>query len=124
MLLNTYIRHQKLLAPLIVINDGEQSVIPSRDILYLEGDGKYCTVRTLDKTYSSSKTLAQVHDLLPQHCFYRSHKSHVVNLYSIRSFDKEIITLVNGEMVKIGRNKSAAFKQVYKQFTQDYYVKV
>ena len=124
MLLNTYIRHQKLLAPLIVINDGEQSVIPSRDILYLEGDGKYCTVRTLERTYSSSKTLAQVHALLPQHCFYRSHKSYVVNLYSVHSFDKGIATLTNGEIARIGRTKIAEFKRVYMQFIKDYYVKV
>lgn len=123
-LMTAYIRQQKLLAPLIVINDGEQLIIPSKDILYLEGDGKYCTVRTMNRTYHSSKTLAQVHSLLPQHCFYRSHKSYVVNLHSIQSFDKEMVTLTNGELAKIGRNKIAEFKRVYMQFVKDYYVKV
>lgn len=123
-LMNSFITHQKLLAPIIVINDGEQKIVNAKDILYLEGDGKYCIIRTATGTYNSSKTLAQVHALLPQHCFYRCHKSYVVNLYSISSFEKGIATLVNGEIAQIGRNKIAEFKRVYMQFVKDYYVKV
>lgn len=123
-LMNTFIKHQKMLAPIIVINDGEQKIISAKDILYLEGNGKYCTVRTSKETYNSSKTLAQVHALLPQHCFYRTHKSYVVNLYSISSFEKGVATLTNGEIAKIGRTKIAEFKRTYIQFVKDYYVKV
>ena len=123
-LMNTYLKQQKLLAPLIVINEGEQTVIRASDILYLEGDGKYCIVRTASATYNSSRTLTQVHELLPQHCFYRSHKSYVVNLYAISSYKTDTAVLVNGEAVRIGRSKRAEFKRVYLQFIKDYYVKV
>lgn len=123
-LMNTFIAHQKMLAPIIVINDSEQKIVSAKDILYLEGDGKYCIIRTASDTYNSSKTLAQAHALLPQHCFYRCHKSYVVNLYSVSSFEKGIITLVNGEVAQIGRSKIAEFKRVYMQFVKDYYVKV
>lgn len=123
-LMNTFIKHQKLLSPITVINDSEQSVIHAKDILYLEGDGKYCIIRTNSAVYHSSKTLAQVYEQLPQHCFYRPHKSYVVNLYCIDSFDRESATLTNGELVKIGRSKAAEFKLVYKQFVKDFYVKV
>lgn len=123
-LLTNFIRQQKLLAPLIVINDSEQKIVQAKDVLYIEGDGKYCIVRTAKETYNSSKTLAQVHALLPQHCFYRSHKSYVINLYSIRSFEQGIATLTNGEIAKIGRSKIGEFKRVYKQFIKDYYFKI
>lgn len=119
-----FITQQKKLAPLIVINDREQIVVQAKDILYLEGNGKYCIVRTSDHTYTSSKTLAQVHALLPQHCFYRTHKSYVVNLYCISSFDNECITLINTEVVCIGRSKLAEFKRVYKTFIKDYCFKI
>lgn len=124
MLMNTFIAQQKLLAPIIVINDSEQKIIKAKDILYLEGNGKYCIIRTVNETYNSSKTLAQVHDLLPQHCFYRCHKSYVVNLYSISSFDQGVATLTNGENARIGRSKIAEFKRVYKQFVKDFYLKI
>lgn len=123
-LMNTFIAQQKQLAPLIVINDREQTVVQAKDVLYIEGDGKYCTIRTSDNTYTSSKTLAQVHSLLPQYCFYRSHKSYVVNLYSIHSYNKEVITLINGEFVSIGRSKVAEFKRSYLKFIKDYCVKI
>lgn len=123
-LMNTFIRNLKLLAPIIVVNDNEQKVVNAKDVLYLEADGKYCIIRTVQNTYRSSKTLAQVHALLPQHCFYRSHKSYVVNLYSIDSYTKNVITLTNGENALIGRSKLADFKRTYCQFIKDYYIKV
>lgn len=123
-LLNAFVAQQKQLAPIIVINESEQIVVQAKDVLYLEGNGKYCTIRTNQATYNSSKTLSQVHALLPQYCFYRSHKSFVVNLYSVYSFNQEIITLTNGEIARIGRNKTANFKNVYKQFIKDYFIEV
>ena len=123
-LLNTFVSQQKLLCPITVIQEGCQVSIESKDILYLEGSGKNCIIRTVDDTFTSSKTLAQAHELLPRHCFYRTHKSYVVNLYSVRAFDKESVTLVNGEAARIGRNNLAEFRKVYAQFVKDYYVKV
>lgn len=123
-LLTAFVAQHRLLAPLIIQQDGCQFTIESKNILYLEASGKNCIIRTLDETYTSSKTLAQVHSLLPQHCFYRTHKSYVVNLYSIRSFDKENVTLINGEVARLGRANLADFRRDYAQFVKDYYVKV
>lgn len=122
-LMTGFIKEQKCLAPITVMTEFDQVVIPSKDILYLEGNGKYCTIRTMTDTYSSSKTLAQVHALLPQHCFYRSHKSYVINLYGIHSFEQGVVTLANREIARIGRSKIAEFKRIYKQFIKDYYLK-
>lgn len=122
-LMDTFIAHQKLLSPIIVINDEEQRVIPAKDILYLEGNGKYCIIRTASDTYYSSKTLAQVHELLPQHCFYRTHKSYVINLYCIDSFSDKCVAITNGEKVRVARNKSAEFKRVYANFVKNYYLR-
>ena len=122
-LMDSFIREQKLLAPVIVINDREQKIINAKDILYLEGNGKYCTIRTNTETYNSSKTLAQVHGLLPQHCFYRSHKSYVINLYGIVSFTDKYIVTTNDEKVLIARNKFAEFKRIYASFVKHYYLR-
>lgn len=123
-LMTGFIARQRMFAPIVIVQDGCQIAISAKDILYLEGSGKNCIIRTLEETYTSSKTLAQAHSMLPQHCFYRTHKSYVVNLYSIRSFDKESVTLINGEAARIGRNNLSEFRKVYAQFVKDYYVKV
>ena len=122
--LNSYIKQQKLLYPLIVVENGEQKTVNSQDILYLEGDGKYCLVRTANDIIHSSKTIAQVYKLLPEHCFYRVHKSYVVNMYCIDSLKNNIITLNNGEIAVVGRNHIAEFKKVYMNFVKNYYVRL
>ena len=122
-LMNVYIKQQKLLSPIIVFNGNEQKTINSKDVLYLEGNGKYCIIRTATATYNSSKTLSQIHQLLPQHCFYRSHKSYVVNLYCIDSFSDNHITTINKEKILIARSKLAEFKRIYTNFIKNYYLR-
>lgn len=122
-LMDTFIAQQKLFSPIIVINDEEQKVISAKDILYLEGNGKHCIIRTADETYYSSKTLAQVHELLPQHCFYRTHKSYVINLYCVDSFCNKCVSITNGEKVSVAHNKSAEFKRIYADFIKNYYLR-
>lgn len=122
-LLNKFIAEQKLLAPLIVINDSERYIIESKNILYLEGDGKNCKIVTNTKTYKSSKTLSHVHELLPSHCFYRIHKSFVINLYSVKCFDNKFVTLTNNDTIDISRNKSAEFKKIFTDFVKNFYLR-
>ena len=124
LMLDTYIRQQKNLAPILVNDYDGQKVIPSRDIIYLEGDGKYCIIRTTHETVHSSKTLANVLELLPRYCFYRVHKSYAVNMYYIHQIDNNEIILLNGEKVLIGRNTIANFKREYKLFIKNYYLKL
>lgn len=86
--IGSYIKQQKLLYPLIVIENGEQKSVNAQDIIYIEGDGKYCIIRTNKETIHSSKTISHVHKLLPEYCFYRIHKSYVINMYCVSSLKK------------------------------------
>ncbi len=114
--LDNYIKDRKMLTPITVNIDGEQLTVKSEDIVYLEADGKYCMIRTINQSLHCSKTLSQVFRLLPQHCFFRTHKSYAVNLYCISAIKENIVVLTNKERVKISRNKSNDFKQAYKNF--------
>lgn len=122
-LLTAYVAYQKALAPIIINDFDGQKIIESKDIIYLEGDGKYCIIRTSVETLHSSKTLLGVLELLPRYCFYRVHKSYAVNLYCVQQIIGREILLKNGEKVLISRTKVADFKTVYRQFIKDYYLK-
>lgn len=122
--MDSYLKQQKLLNPIIVIQDGEQKTINSENIIYLEGNGKYCLIRTTEDIMKSSKTIFKVHELLPPHCFYRIHKSYVVNMYCISSIVGNEVIFINGEKARIGRNHLAEFKRVYMEFVKNFYVKV
>lgn len=118
--MDDFIREKKMFAPIVVNVDGEQLTISSEDIIYLEAEGKFCYVRTTDNIVRSSKTIAKVFELLPQHCFYRTHKSFAVNLYCIQSIKDGCVILNNGEKAKISRNNIADFKKTYKNFIKHF----
>ncbi len=121
---SSYLRQQKLLNPITVITENELKTIKSEDIIYLEASGKYCYIRTDAETIRSSKTLSQVQELLPYHCFYRVHKTYLVNMYCVDTIQNNIVLMSNGEKAVIGKSKIADFKKVYKQFIKDYFIKV
>lgn len=118
--MDDFIREKKMLAPIVVNVYGEQLTINSEDIIYLEAEGKFCYIRTANNTVRSSKTIAKVFELMPQHCFYRTHKSFAVNLYCVHSIKDGCVILNNGEKAKISRNKTADFKKAYREFTKHF----
>lgn len=122
--LDDYIQQQKLLNPILIIEYGEQVTINSDNIIYLEADGKNCIIRTNDKTFRSSKTLSQLLNVLPEHCFFRIHKSYVINLYCIYKIKGNEVYLINGEKAIIGRNHIKEFKEFYRDFVKNYYVRL
>ncbi len=122
--LDDFIKEKKMMSPLVLNVEGEQIVINSEDIVYLEAEGKFCNVRTSDKFLRSSKTISKVFDLLPQHCFFRTHKSFAVNFYCVESIKGNTVTLNNGEKINISRSQSANFKKAYKEFIKHFVVRV
>ena len=118
--MDDFIKEKKMLSPIVVNVDGEQLTISSEDVIYLEAEGKYCHIRTIDNTVRSSKTIAKVYELLPQHCFYRTHKSYAINLYCVRSIKDNYVVLSNGEKAAISRNNMAAFKRAYQEFVKHF----
>lgn len=122
--MDDFIKDKKMLAPIVVNVDGEQITISSEDVIYLEAEGKYCYVRTINNTVRSSKTIARVFELLPQHCFYRTHKSFAVNLYCVQSIKNNCVILNNGEKAKISRNNVADFKKAYREFVKHFIARV
>lgn len=123
-MLDEYIRQQKKLSPIIINDYDGQRVIESKSILYVEGDGKYCTIRTETDTLHSSKTLSGVLELLPHFCFYRIHKSYAVNMYCIDTIKNTEVILTNGERALIGRQHIADFKRTYREFIKNYYLRL
>ncbi len=96
--LDTYINQQKDIAPILIYDFEGQQTIAFKDIVLIEGDGKYCKIHKPYEVLHCSKTLAGVLSLLPEFCFYRVHKSFAVNMYFISKVEKDKIHLLNGEI--------------------------
>lgn len=110
------------LTTLTIIEDNKQKIIPSREIIYLEGDGKHCIIRTKHETLRSSKTLSEILAQLPKNSFFRIHKSYVVNLQYIAYVGNKYVTLVNGEKALISKSRIDEFNIAYKKFINNLYL--
>lgn len=114
--IDAYVRETKMFSPIIVNTLDGQITINSKDIIYIEADGKYCTIRTTTETFHTSKTISAVLDLLPSHCFYRTHKSYALNMHYVSLIKENCVTLNNKEKIIISRSKIVPFKNAYKDF--------
>lgn len=101
---------------LAVLKGDEYKFIPFSRINYLEGDGNYTKIFTLDgDTFQTPKTLKTYEEILPKELFYRIHKSHLVNLNSIKKYkriDGNLIYLQNDICLTVSKRKAEDFLRI------------
>lgn len=109
------------------INETDKLVLPAShgfdvlvfdDIIRLEADGCYTKVVIKDgKNKIVSRTLKDFEDTLPKEKFFRTHKSHLINLKYIKDYSNisgNFVTMTDGSKVEISRRKAPDFIQKIK----------
>lgn len=122
--LDSFFAEREKVSSLPIYNGGEYRLVRTDEILYLEAKGRCCCVVTGEESLITSKTISQVTDLLPKHCFFRIHRSYTVNLYAIVSLGKDDVELSNGIRLPIGRSKASAFRKEFLGFFKNNYSEV
>ncbi len=89
------------------------------DIIRIEADGSYCKVVTIDgKTRLISRNLKEMQTSLEEESFYRTHKSHLINLEHINKYsplkDGGLIEMADGAKIEIARGNKAEFSALLK----------
>jgi DNA-binding LytR/AlgR family response regulator len=107
---------------LMIRKEGAVNVLNTKEILFLEGDGKYCIIHMTHrpKLIMCHETLAQVEHRLPPQFFCRCHRSYIVNLKYVSSYDHQEITLQNGARIFISRSKHNFFEDNFMDFSKRY----
>lgn len=105
--------------PISLTIDGEFYKVESKEIVYIEANGKNSVIRLIDKSLFCSKTLSNVFSMLPKNCFCKTHRAFVVNLAFVEQYDKKRIILTNGEYAKISRNLYLGFKKALNIYLSD-----
>jgi two-component system LytT family response regulator len=77
--------NKKILFP---SNNG-YNIVKINNIIYCQAEINYSTAYTSDgKSYTMSHSLKYLEEMLPPATFFRTHKSYLVNLNYVKSFDK------------------------------------
>lgn len=91
-----------------------------KNIIRCQGDSNYTHIYFTDrKPLLVAKTLVEFEDLLHEHRFLRTHKTHLVNLNHVVAFlrsDGGQLSLSNKETVSVSRRRKDEVKKLLKQF--------
>lgn len=95
--------------------DGSYDTVYTQDIVYIQAADKKSLICFHDRCVEYPILLSELETkyLLPE-LFCRVHRSYIVNMMHIASYDKKSITMDSGEKVDVSRFK--AFQQAYRDF--------
>lgn len=83
------------------------------EVMYIEADKKMTVVRTTASSYRSNRNISTYEAEINNSHFFRTHRSYIVNMKYISSYERKIITLTNGELVMISPKRYDEFEKNY-----------
>lgn len=96
--MSAFINNFEQYAKIDIPTDGGEVVFVSLpEIMYIESNGRYTTVRTNNTSYVSSKALATFQAEINSFKFYRTHRTFLVNMKYIAEIHGSTIILTNGD---------------------------
>ena len=88
--------------------------IPASDIVCVEAQGRSVTVHTTSQDYISVQKMRYWADALKLNCFFQSHRSFIINMAHVNSFDHTMIHLHNDHFhAYLTRRKYTEFRDAY-----------
>ncbi len=102
---------------IVVKENGNIKIIPTKDVIYIEAYDDYVKIHTSEKYHLKKKTMSYYEQTLDKRDFLRIHRSYILNLNEllrIESFEKNSYraTLSNGAQIPISRNAYGELKSV------------
>ena len=91
---------------------GAQNLI-IRDILFFKTYKRNVMVYTMDNKYECSNNIAELESILEKYGFYRSHRSCLVNLDKIKTFNRRDIFFANNKTAYLSSRKYTEIKKRY-----------
>ena len=86
------------------------------NIMYIESFGHNAVFHLSDNTYQQNRTLEDIEKELSIYGFVRVHKSYVMNMKYVEKISSYILTMQNGNVIPIPRNRYAEVKQAYARY--------
>lgn len=103
--------------PLLIKDGGDTFCLSANEILYIEADNKNCFISLRNKRIRCRKTMARVYGELPHHHFGKINRAYVVNFNYISGYNREAVTLRNGERLHVGRCYFKSFREEFREFS-------
>jgi len=103
-------------ASLQVKSNGYWVNIPHNEILFIEGWKEYVKIHCSDRTILSLLSLTSLETQLSQNNFLRIHKSYIINLHKVHSFNNENVVMHSQIKLPVSRSKKDIVLPILKAF--------
>lgn len=107
---------EKFVTPIVVEYKNETYHLEEDDILFIEVYGHKLIYHLQNQPISAMDSLKNIESKLSKSSFVRIHRSYLINLRKVKTFNKVEIIMENNEKVPISKYKEKEFKQAYTQF--------
>jgi DNA-binding LytR/AlgR family response regulator len=81
------------------------------EILYVESQKEYVKIVTADNSYLTKMSTHEIEELLPGSDFKRIHRSFIIALQKVKSFNSETVE-INGHNIPVGRGYKDVLKSL------------
>jgi two-component system, LytTR family, response regulator len=81
------------------------------EILYVESQKEYIKIVTNDHSYLTKMSTHEIEELLPDSLFKRIHRSFIIAIHKVRSFNSEMVE-INGNNIPVGRGYKDVLKSL------------
>jgi len=81
------------------------------EILFIESQKEYVKIVTHEKSYLTKISTHEMESLLPGSLFKRIHRSFIIAIQKVRSFNSEMVE-INGNNIPVGRDYKEVLKQL------------
>lgn len=88
--------------------------IKIEDLLWVEAEGCYCTLRTTDKSYTVVSTLKKFETVIQNKFLKRIHRSYMVNINAIDKISESHLAIGN-KIIPIGRSYKIAVQKLFRK---------
>lgn len=106
---------------LSIVTSNGTIFISTNDIQYIEADGSYTKIYTLEQTYMTSKKIKEYEILLLHNSnFIRVHRSFVVNVNKIIKYSKTegfLLEIQTNDFIPVGREKKQEVEELIKKIS-------
>jgi DNA-binding LytR/AlgR family response regulator len=99
---------------LTVKSDYKLNKIPFDSIQYIEGLGEYVKIHTPGKTHITVAAIKDLEQNLPVENFVRIHKSYIVSIKSIITYNKQQVRMMGNVKLPVGRVFKSGFIKAIK----------
>lgn len=81
------------------------------EILYIESQKEYIKIVTNDDSHVTKMSTHEMEEILPAHLFKRIHRSFIIAIHRVRSFNSEAIE-IGGKSIPVGRGYKDELKNL------------